>query len=406
MHEHTRSEPEMSMSRQAWSVMSLATSYFDSLLAASERTADAVPDMVDAAERCAARLVGGGDLYVASARPDFVSEAYIRSGGLMMLRAFSGDEKPCASDVVIVGWSGVSRAADCDLIQQLKATQALVVGIGPACDDLTPLVDLFLHSDSLAPGSLIDAFVGEPYPVVSLHNLVLLWAFTGELVAALTRRGQMPAMFQSVLVPGARARNEGVATTRFHRSHAVPPIAAGELAAAYLDEIGACLRAVRDREVATIGEVADACAEVMARGRDIWAFLISHFPCHQAGAPGDPGFMRRLSILHGETPDLAELEKLLQPGDLFFFLGYYRRPVSAYELARRRGCPIVEVIAGTDKAESAGPLPDYVIQPGWPYRDALVAVPGYDISILPASGIMQTAVYWGVVAEIAARSTR
>jgi hypothetical protein len=30
-------------------------------------------------------------------------------------------------------------------------------------------------------------------------------------------------------------------------------------------------------------------------------------------------------------------------------------------------------------------------------------VPGYDIFVLPASGIMQTAIYWAIVAEIATR---
>jgi hypothetical protein len=115
--------------------------------------------------------------------------------------------------------------------------------------------------------------------------------------------------------------------------------------------------------------------------------------------------MRRLDIIHGETPDLTELHEILRPGDLFFFLGYYRRPVPAYELAHRRGCRIVEVITGTDEAltdESAlsGPVPDYVIEPGWPYTDALVPLSGYDIRILPASGIVQTAIYWTVIAEI------
>ena len=212
----------------------------------------------------------------------------------------------------------------------------------------------------------------------------------------------MPALFQSVLVPGARQRNESVGTKCFHETHEVPPLAGGQLAAAYLEAIVRCLREVRGRQIETVGQVADACADVLARGNRIRSFLISHFPCHQAGAPGDPGFMDRLAIVHGETPDLPELEESLQAGDLFFFLGYFRRPGAAYEIARRRKCRIVEVISGTAEAAPAGPRPDFVIEPGWPFTDALVDVPGYDIRILPASGIMQTAVYWAVVAEIAA----
>jgi len=385
--------------------MSQKTLYLDGLLAAIGQAADAIPAMVEAADKSAERLVAGGDLYAASVRPDFVSEAFIRSGGMMMLRASSDEQKPSASDVVIVSWSGTSGSADVELIQRLKETGALIVGIGPPRDELIDLVDLRVSNNSQAPPPLTDIFGGESYPLSSVHNLVLLWAFTGELVAALTRLGTMPAMFQSVLIPGARERNEGLGTRRFHPSHSVPPIAASDLATAYLSEIATCLGALRDRQVGVIGEAAKACAEVIARNGRIHAFLISHFPCHQAGAPGDPGFMRRLDIIHGETPDLTELHEILRPGDLFFFLGYYRRPVPAYELAHRRGCRIVEVITGTDEAltdESAlsGPVPDYVIEPGWPYTDALVPLSGYDIRILPASGIVQTAIYWTVIAEI------
>ena len=46
------------------------------------------------------------------------------------------------------------------------------------------------------------------FPVVSLTNLLWLWSFTAELIAALTRRGIMPCVYQSVLVPGARNRNK------------------------------------------------------------------------------------------------------------------------------------------------------------------------------------------------------
>ena len=61
------------------------------------------------------------------------------------------------------------------------------------------------------------------------------------------------------------------------------------------------------------------------------------------------------------------------------------------------------IITGTDEPVPAGPLPDYIIRPGWPYTDSLVPVPGYDIRILPASGILQTAIYWAVVGEMGKR---
>ena len=155
-----------------------------------------------------------------------------------------------------------------------------------------------------------------------------------------------------------------------------------------------------ERETEAIKQVARAGAEVWKSGHRIHAFLISHFPVHQAGAPGDPKFMDPLYGGSAETPDLSALEKKLRPGDLFFFLGYYRRPVEAYEIVRRRKGQIVEIITGADEPDPDDPLPDYIIRPGWPYGDSLVPVPGYDIRILPASGILQTAIYWAVVGEM------
>ena len=142
--------------------------------------------------------------------------------------------------------------------------------------------------------------------------------------------------------------------------------------------------------------------------------MISHFPVYQHGAPGDPLYMRRLARLDGESPSVAELERELQSGDLFFFLGYYRRPTQAYQAARRAGAQIVEVItyqaarrAGariveviTGDGSDGPPQPDYVIRPKWPFGDAVTRVPGYDVEILPSSGIVQAAIYWAVVAAI------
>ena len=73
--------------------------------------------------------------------------------------------------------------------------------------------------------------------MVALQNLVLLWAFSGELVAALTRCGAMPPIYQSVLMPGARRRNEARQGLRFEAAHEVPPIAAAKLGRRYLERL-------------------------------------------------------------------------------------------------------------------------------------------------------------------------
>ncbi len=374
--------------------------YLEALLAGVEGLGERLPAVSDAAGRIAARLEAGGRLFLASVRPDFTSEGYTRSGGLMLAEEWTPETVLSPGDAVILGWSGAPLERELELQQQLRSSGALVAAIGPAGwpgADPRP-GDLFLDSSVPLREEATAPFGGEAYPLTSLQNLLLLWGLTGEIVAALTRVGRMPAMYESVLVPGARERNARFADSPFHQTHRVPAIPAGRLGGDYLERMAAILRALIEEEAAAVEAVGEVCAEVLEAGGRIHAGLISHFPMYQLGAPGDPPYMRPLERLRGESPRVAELEEKLRPGDLFFFLGYYRRPVEAYAAARRAGARIVEVITGD--GTDGPPPPDHVIRPKWPFGDAVTPVPGYDIEILPGSGIVQAAVYWAVVASI------
>ena len=376
--------------------------YLEALLAGLEGLKERLPAVTDAAGRVSARLEAGGRLFLASVRPDFTSEGCTRSGGLMLAEEWTPETALSPGDAVILGWSGAPPERELELLEQLRSSGALIAAIGPdgwPGADPRP-GDLFLDSSVPLPEAVTAPFGGRAYPLTSLQNLLLLWALTGEIVAALTRAGRMPAMFQSVLVPGARDRNARFAESPFHETHEVPAIPPGRLGADYLERMGAILRALIEEEAGAIEAVGAVCAQVLEAGGRIHAGLISHFPMYQLGAPGDPPYMRPLARLQGESPQVGELEEKLRPGDLFFFLGYYRRPVDAYLAARRAGARIVEVITGDGADEPPPPAPDHVIRPQWPFGDAVTPVPGYDVEILPSSGIAQAAVYWAVAASI------
>ena len=378
-----------------------SASFFTALLAGMEETRGALSSIAGISEKVADLLLAGGRLFIASSRPDFVSEGFVRSGGLMLLEECGPNgEGPGMGDAVLLGWCNADPEAERALLRRLTGSGAYVVGLGPELHDVAS-PDAFLPSRSSLPTDVLSAFDGASYPLVSLQNLVLLWTFTGELVAACTRRGHMPALYQSVLIPGARPRNERRATARFETEHDVPAITPGGLGGIYLDRLGDVLCALGSRETEAIERVVQAGIATLVQGGRIHAFLISHFPVHQWGAPGDRCLMHKLSQVHGETPAIAELEAELAAGDLLFFLGYYNRPSEAYALARQRAVRIVEAITGPPKG--GGPVPDFIIRPWWPYGDALVAVPNYDIDILPASGIAQAAIYWAVVGAMSVK---
>ena len=375
--------------------------YLATLLAGVEGLRPRLSVISEAADKVTGHLASDGRLLLASVRPDFTSEGFIRSGGLMLAEEWTPETVLSPNDAVILGWSGASPDQELELLRNLRASGALIVGIGPASwagADSQMGADLFLESEIPLSEVVTAPFGGEGYPLFSLQNLVVLWTFTGETVAALTRIGQMPAMYQSVLVAGARDRNARFVGSRFHQAHQVPAILSGQVGGDYLDAIGGILRALIEEEAGAIDRIGAICAEVLNDGCVIHAGMISHFPVYQHGAPGDPLYMRRLARLDGESPSVAELERELESGDLFFFLGYYRRPTQAYQVARRAGARIVEVITGG--GSDGPPQPDYVIQPKWPFGDAVTRVPGYDVEILPSSGIVQAAIYWAVVASI------
>ena len=181
--------------------------YLAVLLAGVEGLRPRLPVISEAADQVAGHLAAGGRLLLASVRPDFTSEGFVRSGGLMLAEEWRPHTETgaVADDTVILGWSGASPDQELELLRDLRASGALIVGIGPAAwagADSQLGADLFLESSLPLPEAVTAPFGGEGYPLISLQNLVVLWAFTGEIVAALTRIGRMPAMYQSVLVAG------------------------------------------------------------------------------------------------------------------------------------------------------------------------------------------------------------
>jgi len=86
--------------------------FFDALLNGLQQTRHALPRMIHPSETVASRLLNGGQLFAASVRPDFISEAYIRSGGLMLLKEYTPDTQLTAQDTVLIGWSNTSPAEE------------------------------------------------------------------------------------------------------------------------------------------------------------------------------------------------------------------------------------------------------------------------------------------------------
>src|SRR5207237_3205858 len=135
---------------------------------------------------------------------DFAAEAIDRAGGLMGVRPLDLP-KVFRKDVVLYGARGALSNSDLSNIARCKQAGAFVVAFAAA--DGSPRTpqgpDLLIDSGSLA---------GLPTghgicPLDTVTNIINLWAFTGEYVAACTRFGKTPVLLESYGLQGARERD-------------------------------------------------------------------------------------------------------------------------------------------------------------------------------------------------------
>ena len=273
-----------------------------------------------AATAIADRVVGGGSLFLADGRGDFTSEGVGRAGGLMLLRGWSveGGHSLGPRDTVIVGVcgdaiAGTDRETEAALLVELGASAAVVIHLG----NIAPGGSAAEHELPLSPPATA-LFGAETYPFVSLLNISWLWVLTAEAVAALSRRHEMPAMYQSIQNLGSTERNErardGADPRGLYTNHDVPAVAPEELGRQYLSALLSSLRALETTEAEAMEAATAHCAAVVSAGRRVFPFLISHFPPHQWGCPGDPMLMEPpVSFLEeGKWNQSLELKKLVQ----------------------------------------------------------------------------------------------
>src|SRR5690606_25059311 len=87
----------------------------------------------------------------------------------------------------------------------------------------------------------------------------------------------------------------------------------------------------------------------------------------------------------------------LHKGDVVLFLQYQVFPYSYTSQLQAQGIQSIITSAQQPLDHWATDADIDYINPFWKVQDAVADVPGYDIDILPISGIMQSVVYWQLV---------
>jgi hypothetical protein len=325
--------------------------------------------VTDSASQAAAAYLAGGNIWVAGRQADFVSEACGRAGGLMAIAPLGG-HIPARHDVVLYAVPGALEPGDLKQFAQWKEQGVTVVPFS-------------------SPAGLFEGH----FPVDTVANVVDLWTWTGEFVAACTQSGRMPVLYQSYGLPGGPERAKKYHGKKFHDDLTVKPVAAGVLGREYLEQIRRILAKIEKTQMPQILRAARWWREV-PKSSAMTLFTGHMFPRHAK----DPRAVQLSEF--GAVPAWKNQEVLDagHPPAFVLCLGYQFAPQKLLSQAEALSVKLVySDVQPAKPVELAGNI--LYIDPAWPLADGCVTVPGYDVPILPASGVIQAALYWTIISE-------
>jgi hypothetical protein len=349
-------------------------SYLERMAQALELTRGDIGAMVPVAERAAKLLADGGRLYAAG-QPSLVSEITGRAGGLMMIKPLAG-AAPAAGDVVLY-----TPEPGVELPEALRDTKALVVVFGaPVTGPEWPVFSNHAHEANIS---------------ATLANAVPAWMFTGELIAALTRLGKMPVIYETIGAYGGYSRMAKYKSGEiaFHDDCTVPPCAAGTLANKYADLVAGMLHRIEQEEHVQLDRAGTWAREARKSQKQLFMYSMGHlFPDEVAKT--DIG-----KVFHSAAWNagfrVPHPEDSYHDGDLAVHICYQHPTGVLLRKARPAGTRVVYVslYADRDYTKDDGVV---WIDPMWNWSDACVPLGGYDVPVLPASGVVNGAIAWEI----------
>lgn len=334
-----------------------------------------VPTMVPVAEEAATRLSAGGKLW-ASGQPSLVSEISGRAGGFMMIRPL-GENVPAENDVILhTPEAGIPEP------KPQKDSKALWIAFGPS-----KLEGFRTFANHAAE------FGVSP----TLANAVPAWLFTGELIAALTRLGKMPVIYESIGTYSGNARIQQYKNgdISFHEAKDVPPaVPAGQVSAKFVMFLKDRLDRLEKEQRGNIELAGKWAREAKAHNRRLIMYSMGHLFPDEVGKT-EIGKIYHSDVwnagFHHPTP-----QDTFASGEFIAHIGYQQPPDDLL----RKACPVgarvayLSVRPDRDFMKPEGPA--VWIDCMWDWPDACVSIQGYDAPLLASSGILNGAVAWEI----------
>ena len=344
-----------------------ADHYLSRLQSTLTQTRSNLATLTKSADQAGHEFLAGGRLWAAGRQADFIAEACGRAGGLMAI-ATLGRQVPTNHDIVLYAVPGPLSEGDLRTLTQWRQQGVTVI---PFC----------------SPAGVVN----DHFPIDTVGNVIDLWTWTGEFVAACTRLGAMPVLYQTYGLPGGPARGRKYQGKRFHDDLTIKPIAAGVLGRAYLDQIEGMLAKIKSTQMPKIVQAAQWWGQASSATTLVTGHM---FPRHCQ----DPRTLPLCSFVVAPAWENRDLLDTNHPPPFVLYLGYQFAPQKLVDQAQALGVKLV--YADVQPAQPPEPARQILyIDPAWPLADGCVTLPGYDIPILPASGIVQAAIFWSIASE-------
>ena len=405
-----------------WSSMALAAenpvdAFAQTIFQLVHRHQEDTARLREPADLTAKALLAGGAFYLGG-DPAFVSEGTGRAGGLLTTsplptaeqfkrlgELFGQPPQGVAAGKGDVAWLAYTADTFAEAIATAKGLEqagCLVVLFGPQPPQGVPPAAHWI--DSLTPWSGITN-------LARMGNLLSFWALTGEVASSTARAGQTLEFFQSLVIYGARERNniytsqqayKGTVAMAYpplstyhtgltHGFHdgipSMKPVAAGVVARAYLDYVANMLHQIGEHELETITKVGKEIGRRASGPNPASIMVLGHLMFYATAQDGK--LFRYLDV----AKESQNLESRLGKDGYFIWLGYVATPLDLWHAVRRAGAKGVWITSPLPAEVDFRQFGDDVIHEHWLVGDGAVDIPGYDVRILPPSGVAQLFIY-------------
>jgi len=390
-----------------------AEQYVQSALLQCATVQEHLDEISAVAETVAKRHLAGGFIDFPWNGQSLQQELAGRAGGMMTYSRpwWTGERPPeqKAHDVAIIGWERAPGGGEAARLAALRQQGVYVIGFGPKA--LPALADCVQQCDAFFDTGLPDDRVvtlADGRTVGRMNHLVqtlYAWAFTGELVAACTRAGKMPPMWQSWAVKEGKDWSEKYAQKiPFHEDLPVPPVAKGVLGQRYLDAIRDMIVRFGDTQLPAARKAAELVAAELAAKKLVYVLTSGHMPWVYVGRFEDKAWATPIDFHASVESQVKDVEAKVPEGALAVRLGYFGEADNGRELLAKKKLRLVMISAKNPYPEMALPAGSLVdIDLDMAFGDACVTLEQYPLKILPPSGIMQIVAYEAVNAEVLSR---